>query len=253
MVSLVPWYHTTTFALSWLGIEIHRRWRPYICIFNILDTGHDIDPDCLPSTELQRHTESAHSLEQARKWLRVCETEHGECNIPEQDSAADNTVFRPSRLLYLGDPGCVSLHVVTDYPDSLTYMTLSHCWGNTHVARLQKDNLERFRNIIPPEALPKTFEHAIKIARELGSDYLWIDSLCMIQDSIEDWEVESDMMGQIYCNSRCNIRPFLGEYWAGIWERLVSAHLVWLTKTPSGITAVPRCTRLEIKRAPSWS
>ncbi|PVH84958.1 HET-domain-containing protein, partial [Cadophora sp. DSE1049] len=48
------------------------------------------------------------------------------------------------------------------------------------------------------EDLPLTFRDAVKITRQLGFRYLWIDSLCIIQDSSEDWQAESTAMGRIY-------------------------------------------------------
>ena len=55
------------------------------------------------------------------------------------------------------------------------------------------------------EDLPKTFQHAIQITRGLGFRYLWIDSLCIIQDDPEDWRIESATMAQIYSNGACNL------------------------------------------------
>ena len=61
------------------------------------------------------------------------------------------------------------------------------------------------RNCIPTEDLPPTFKDAIQIARKLGVNYLWIDSLCIIQDSMEDWRQESRLMDKVYRLSACNI------------------------------------------------
>jgi hypothetical protein len=46
--------------------------------------------------------------------------------------------------------------------------------------------------------LPQTFQDAVTIAKNLGIEYLWIDSLCIIQDSIEDWEHECSRMASVY-------------------------------------------------------
>ncbi len=51
--------------------------------------------------------------------------------------------------------------------------------------------------------LPRSFADAIIIARARSLDYLWIDSLCIIQDSLEDWAEQSAQMGEIYRN--CDI------------------------------------------------
>lgn len=53
--------------------------------------------------------------------------------------------------------------------------------------------------------LPKTFRDAISVTRRLSVQYLWIDSLCIVQDSTEDWQVESLTMRKVYANSICNI------------------------------------------------
>lgn len=51
---------------------------------------------------------------------------------------------------------------------------------------------------IPTAELPQTFQDAIKIARSLDLQYLWIDSLCIIQDSKSDWAKHVDIMADIY-------------------------------------------------------
>ena len=58
---------------------------------------------------------------------------------------------------------------------------------------------------IPFEELPKTFQDAIQLTRILGPPYLWIDSLCIIQDSEKDWKAESVRMGEIYRHGFFNI------------------------------------------------
>jgi len=46
--------------------------------------------------------------------------------------------------------------------------------------------------------MPEMFQDAVIASRELGIRYLWIDSLCIIQDSVEDWELECSKMGRVY-------------------------------------------------------
>ena len=53
--------------------------------------------------------------------------------------------------------------------------------------------------------LPQTFRDAMEVAQRLGIRYLWIDSLCIIQDSVEDWQKESATMSQVYSNGVVNI------------------------------------------------
>jgi hypothetical protein len=77
--------------------------------------------------------------------------------------------------------------------------------GDTKYATLTKDTIDSFQKKIPPEALSQTFLDAIDIARELGVNYLWIDSLCIIQDDSEDWETEASSMSAVYGGSLINI------------------------------------------------
>jgi hypothetical protein len=70
---------------------------------------------------------------------------------------------------------------------------------------LKMTNLNQFIECIDIAELPKTFQDAIEISRRLDIRFLWIDSLCIIQDSKEDWLKESVIMGDIYQHAYCNI------------------------------------------------
>ena len=77
--------------------------------------------------------------------------------------------------------------------------------GHLQYLTLTKTTLPDFRQRIPPEALPRTFQDAISITREFGIDYLWIDSLCIIQDDPYDWAREASSMAGVYGNSALNL------------------------------------------------
>jgi hypothetical protein len=51
---------------------------------------------------------------------------------------------------------------------------------------------------IPLNLLPKTIQDAIKVTRMLGIEYLWVDSICIVQDDSKDFQKESVDMGKIY-------------------------------------------------------
>jgi hypothetical protein len=61
--------------------------------------------------------------------------------------------------------------------------------------------LEQRQREIRFSELPRTFKDSIIIARKLKIQYIWIDSLCIIQDSADEWEREAEKMGTVYCNS----------------------------------------------------
>jgi hypothetical protein len=66
-------------------------------------------------------------------------------------------------------------------------------------------NYEEHLCHIPHEKLPKMFQDAVTITRALGFSYLWIDSLCIIQDKRSDWEVEFSLMDKVFQNSALTI------------------------------------------------
>lgn len=70
---------------------------------------------------------------------------------------------------------------------------------------LTKQNFSLFLQGIPMQDLTKTFQEAIETTRYLGLDYIWIDSLCIIQDSHEDWEEESTLRAGVYGSATLNI------------------------------------------------
>lgn len=84
-------------------------------------------------------------------------------------------------------------------------MTLSYRWSSLPTLTLTSWNIEEFRQGGSVCNLPKTFRDAIVVAHRFSIRYLWIDSLCIMQDSPEDWQVESSMMRHVYANSCCNI------------------------------------------------
>lgn len=143
------------------------------------------------------------ALPLCKRWLEECETSHGCCR-----NSTDN--FLPTRLLYTGGSG-PQLHLKDQIDSKIKYATLSHSWGLKKPQTLTSSTLDSFRQRIPPEALPKTFLDAIHVSKYLGFQYLWIDSLCIIQDSAEDWGRESSLMTQVYGNSALNIAATSGE------------------------------------------
>ncbi|KAK8013888.1 hypothetical protein PG990_007184 [Apiospora arundinis] len=92
------------------------------------------------------------------------------------------------------------------------YITLSHCWGKTisgeHITTTS--NIDSRKSRINVSELPLNFRHAVQITRRLHVRYLWIDSLCIIQDSAEDWRSESVKMGAIYQCSFLTISANMG-------------------------------------------
>jgi len=114
----------------------------------------------------------------------------------------------PTRLIdvnTLSDPTLARLYSTSTADAELEYLTLSHCWGKLEVLKLEGHNLEAMMTGFQISKLPRTFQDAIEITRRLGYQYLWIDAMCIIQDSVDDWSFEALRMAAVYENGVCNI------------------------------------------------
>jgi hypothetical protein len=78
------------------------------------------------------------------------------------------------------------------------YVTLSHCWGGKEHLMTKSSNITQLLSSIDMMAVSKTVRNAIEITRKLGIQYLWVDSLCIVQDDKHDWLSEAPRMGSIY-------------------------------------------------------
>ncbi|OAG09436.1 HET-domain-containing protein [Paraphaeosphaeria sporulosa] len=138
----------------------------------------------------------------ASAWILECVTSHSKCNNTNEE-----TNWLPTRVLDVGSSNNPQLRLQpsTTLSPRRSYMTLSHCWGELQIKQLQTHNIQSMCEHIEISELPKTFQEAICLTRRLSVRYLWIDSLCIIQDSTEDWAHEAACMGDIYKNALCNI------------------------------------------------
>ena len=121
-------------------------------------------------------------FDKIRIWLRKCESKHAHC--------ARSSSSVPRRLLDAGDPALPipqrTIRVVQDLPNHVEYATLSHCWGQSRKLITTVATLQHRLNSIPWDSLPKTFQDAITVIRKLNLRYIWIDSLCILQDDEYD-------------------------------------------------------------------
>jgi hypothetical protein len=105
----------------------------------------------------------------------------------------DLEAFPGTKTRAVGDLRLVE--VVRDCPK---YMTLSHYWGGNLEGKTTLLNLSQRLLRFRLQEIPPTFKDAVEITRRLGIRYLWIDALCIIQDSPTDWAEESVKMAEIY-------------------------------------------------------
>ncbi len=141
---------------------------------------------------------SSVQAELIRKWIQDCNSNHN-CR-KKQDFCM------PTRLIDLKmktDPNDLHLDC-SDYRPDKRYVALSHRWGDPETHKsicLLNDNLEQWQRHMNLSKLPQMFQDAIKVTRELGMRYIWIDSLCIIQDSKQDWQAECQKMEDVFSSA----------------------------------------------------
>jgi hypothetical protein len=176
---------------------------PYLVYsFPILEKD---SPDSLANDVIPKRVGPADDFAMIMMWLATCHIMHPECR-PETSTSEGSLIGEyvnlPTRVINVGsmesgqDPFLFETNGLKG-----VYLTLSHCWGKARVTVTEKSTLDAHKKRIPLESLPQNFRDAILVTRKLGYQYLWIDSLCIMQDSAEDWEIESSSMAQIYNNS----------------------------------------------------
>ncbi|KAI6552575.1 hypothetical protein MCOR04_010870 [Pyricularia oryzae] len=155
--------------------------------------------------QLDTNLGSASNHMLARQWLSDCRLHHGSC-------LTEKLYELPTRVIDVGDSlesSSVSLFLSRGF--KADYAALSHCWGGAISPLLTTETMHAFQECIQIATLPANFRDAITITRNLGIRYLWIDSLCIQQDSKSDWERESKMMGSVYRNSTVTISAMVSS------------------------------------------
>jgi hypothetical protein len=132
-------------------------------------------------------------------WLRHCDGNHS-CR------PLNNPGIRlPTRLIDVGESVDETVRLrVTVSTDTGDWIALSHKWGDKHFSTTP-ENLQAHLKGIELSKLPATFNDAVTVTRALGLQYLWIDSLCVIQGPDGDFRKEAKRMEEVYSGAYCVI------------------------------------------------
>lgn len=144
------------------------------------------------------------SMAWAKTRIDECDADHPKCR-------ASYVGFIPTRLIFVpadAETHSISLRLRDYIPRGTRYTALSHCWGPEESwpeCQTTADNYEEQLLEIPWVNVPRTFADAIIITRQLGIEYIWIDSLCIIQQDEADWKLQSATMHQVYSNAHVTL------------------------------------------------
>jgi hypothetical protein len=148
--------------------------------------------------ERPSRTDSDESFEFVNRCIRTCQGGAHAC--PD-----GNPPLLPDRVLDIGnDPS--DMRLVEPKEVRAHYLTLSYCWGGHQEFTTDSETLAARKARIAHDELPPLFQDVTRCAQRLGIRYVWIDSLCILQDADgKDWNVQARKMGGIYGNSTLTI------------------------------------------------
>lgn len=157
----------------------------------------------------------------AKKWMAECQESHPSCRKAARHSSifcTDNAHFiydlsadnlLPSRLLALKP--VVYLAESSSLPADTQYVALSHRWGTKSSFLTTRKNVSQRTQVgLCPQNLPRTFREAMDVTLGLGYSYLWIDSLCIVQDDQDDWKKEARRMAVVFDKAAVTIAAMDG-------------------------------------------
>jgi hypothetical protein len=146
-------------------------------------------PETMPNSDLAQRRLAA--------WLQNCQSNHPQCGLQKGSAKL------PTRVIDVLSHSRV-VKLVEGQGNQGQYVALSHTWGKTPRLVTTRQTLEDLEMGIAVSFLPKTFQDAIQITRQLKIQYLWIDCLCIVQDP-EEWEKEAAAMTEVYRNAEITI------------------------------------------------
>jgi hypothetical protein len=168
------------------------------------------DSDQVPVRTAKILDNSRCDLESLKNYLRDCTESHERCpgsathgRIPD---AVQHPLQHPDNFRVIE---VFNLQLI-DAPIGCRYMALSYVWekrASNQITRLTKTTITSFyqREGIPLSSLPQIIKDAIHVCRRIDEKYLWVDSLCIVQDDDFDKMAQISAMDTIYTMARATI------------------------------------------------
>ncbi|KAJ0141251.1 Uncharacterized protein HZ326_15870 [Fusarium oxysporum f. sp. albedinis] len=211
-LAVCPWAMNVVLKVSMCAMEdLGSRGSSPPPIWTLLDAQ--------PWTDLDDHMGASRSLHQVEAWLSSCEAGHEYClshgwspgkyfptRVIDVDRVEDGTVYLRERSEvktgFLSE-GNKAGDLRRGYP---AYWTLSHRWGDLElIQQLSQSTENQLRSGMGVSDLSPTFCDSCLLVRRMGYRYIWIDSLCIFQDSLSEWQQEAKAMVDVYRHPFCNI------------------------------------------------
>lgn len=197
------------------------------------------DADCC--LEVCADPLAAESLSKMKQWIDKCMRDHPNCALGSV--LGDPPTVVPKRLVKLVGRSLRYVQLIS-MQEPVPYLALSYCWGTSKQPVTTKENLLARQQGMSVAELPKTLQDAIKVTYGLGYQYIWIDSMCIVQDDESEWAEEASKMAHIYVGAEIVVAATLATDCA---DGFLHAREEPLRITPSdfrydGLSAIVRRT-----------
>lgn len=161
-----------------------------ICVFYVYTENDDPASRYITARDVVLDVSSDSSYQLASRCLEECAISHEGCPISRPTTL-------PSRVLDCSNPRKPRLLVTDTMEDS--YAALSYVWGEKQPNSTSTSNIDIYTTSgIDLNLIPRTIQDAIDSTRRFGLRYLWVDALCILQDSREDKDREIAQMRKIF-------------------------------------------------------
>ncbi|KXH64490.1 hypothetical protein CNYM01_13990 [Colletotrichum nymphaeae SA-01] len=210
--------------LSWGNCVAHLRFNihsdaiskkpgKHVTNWDLYSQTKNFEPAKKHFSPLAAQADSPKVFQLLNSWLDECQKRHRDKCAYVGELVLEHEFSSPTRLLRVGEEGenivlVLSAGLKRDEGGfGPSYTALSHCWGDPKsVPQTTKTNLVQMIRVgLRHDELSPTFQHAVKIARELNIGWLWIDSLCIVQDDKADKDRELPLMEIIYSMAICTL------------------------------------------------
>lgn len=206
---------TKASSVSRPGLQVAVELDGLNRIWQSIFISSDVPKSDIDRYGMTRRFKSSHDrlCDASSKWaherLAECANSHESC----QSQSGDR--FLPSRLINL-QPGWNGLDVRLEDGHSVRsrspYIALSYSWGDHRPACITTvETLAQNKMRIQWDKLPLTFQDAAAFTLSLGIRYIWIDSICIIQEDEKDWQREAGKMYAVYKNSYLTLAALAGR------------------------------------------
>ncbi|KAI1407405.1 HET-domain-containing protein [Hypoxylon sp. FL1857] len=128
-------------------------------------------------------------------WQQKCLESHPKCAQVSPNGEL------PTRVIDIGEGETFHIRLYESKGEKAPYTALTHCWGGPIPCETTEANMVGRLSSINIADLPRNFRDAIQVTQALGVRYLWIDALCIVQDSKADWLKEAGKMSSVFAGA----------------------------------------------------